>query len=228
MHPGIEPSSQTDFLSEFANLKFKIVISMDSSIRPKNTSRSKPKQSLPAKLFHWVNLISLFLMITSGLQIYNANPVFGGRGGWQFPSLFVLGGWLAGGRHWHFAAMWLFALNLLWYGLYIVITRRWKHRFVSGNDLQALQQSQNPKRKNYAWHRLAYTAIVPVLLLAILSGIGMYKPAQAHWIVDLFGSWQALRIVHFTTVPTVIIFAVIHSFLGLKVGGSRLIESIFW
>jgi thiosulfate reductase cytochrome b subunit len=202
---------------------------MDSSVPSKTAkSRPTPTQNLPAKIFHWVNIISLFLMITSGLQIYNANPVFGGRGGWHFPPLFLLGGWLAGGRHWHFAAMWLFALNLIWYGFYIFITRRWKHRFLGSNDLKALQRSHNPKRKAYAWHRLAYTAIIPILLLAILSGFGMYKPAQFHWIVELFGSWQALRIVHFISVPTVIIFAIIHSLLGLKVGGSRLLESMFW
>jgi thiosulfate reductase cytochrome b subunit len=202
---------------------------MDSSVPSKTAKpRLTPTQNLPAKIFHWVNIISLFLMITSGLQIYNANPVFGGRGGWHFPPLFLLGGWLAGGRHWHFAAMWLFALNLIWYGFYIFITRRWKHRFLGSNDLKALQRSHNPKRKAYAWHRLAYTAIIPILLLAILSGFGMYKPAQFHWIVELFGSWQALRIVHFISVPTVIIFAIIHSLLGLKVGGSRLLESMFW
>lgn len=202
---------------------------MNSVVPPKRPqSRLRMNQAFPAKLFHWLNIISLVLMIASGLQIYNSNPVFGGRDGWLFPRRFLLGGWLAGGRHWHFAAMWLFALNLLGYGLYIFITRRWKHRFVSGNDLKALQASQNQKRKTYAWHRLAYTAIVPVLLLAIVSGLGMYKPAQWHGIVDFFGSWQALRIVHFLSVPTVLIFAVVHSLLGLKVGGSRLIRSIFF
>ena len=202
---------------------------MDSSV-PSQQPQFRPwsKQNLLAKIFHWVNIISLLLMITSGLQIYNANPVFGGRAGWQFPPIFLLGGWLAGGRHWHFAAMWLFSLNLLGYGLYIVMTRRWQHRFLGSNDLKALQKSRNPKRRAYAWHRLAYTAIIPVLLLAILSGLGMYKPAQLHWIVEFFGSWQALRIVHFTSVPILVFFAIIHSLLGLKVGGQRLIESMFW
>ncbi len=202
---------------------------MDSSLSTNTSPFRRPiHQALTAKIFHWVNLISLLIMMTSGLQIYNANPVFGGRGGLQVPPIFLLGGWLAGGRHWHFAAMWLFALNLLFYGIYIAITRRWKHRFVSGKDVKALQVSHNQKRKNYAWHRLAYTAIIPILLLAIFSGMGMYKPAQFYWIVDCFGDWQALRIVHFTTVPIVIIFAIIHSLLGLKVGGSRLQESMFW
>ena len=187
-----------------------------------------PRQAFLAKSFHWINLVSLFLMLTSGLQIYNANPVFGGRAGWHIPPIFALGGWLAGGRHWHFAAMWLFSLNLLWYGLYVLLSRRWRHRFVGTNDIKALQRSQNQKRRIYAWHRIAYTVIIPILLLAILTGIGMYKPAQFSWIVDMFGSWQALRVVHFSSVPIVVVFAIAHSWLGLKAGGSRLLESMFW
>ncbi|MFM7426912.1 MAG: cytochrome b/b6 domain-containing protein, partial [Elainella sp.] len=134
------------------------------------------RQTCFAKLFHGLNLISLVLLIGSGLQIYNANPVFGGRAGWHFPQFLLLGGWLAGGRHWHFAAIWLFSINLLVYGLYILCSRRWRHRFAATSDLQALRVSQNPKRRLYAWHRLIYTAIIPLLLLAIASGLALYKP----------------------------------------------------
>ena len=186
-----------------------------------------PSQAFLAKTFHWVNLISLILMLTSGLQIYNATPVFGGRAGWHFPDFLLLGGWLAGGRDWHFAVMWIYSLNLFWYGLYVFITRRWQHRFANTKDLKAIQASPNPKRKNYAWHRLVYTALIPVLLLAILSGLAMYKPAQLHWLAGLFGSWQTLRIIHFITVPTVILFTLAHSLLALKVGSIRLIKSMF-
>jgi len=167
------------------------------------------------------------VMITSGLQIYNANPVFGGREGWHFPSFLLLGGWLAGGRNWHFAAMWFYSLNLLWYGLYVLISSRWRKRFASSSDVKALQVSHNGKRKNYAWHRLVYTAIIPVLLLAILTGLTMYKPAQFYWLSGLFGSWQTIRIVHFSTVPIVIIFTLVHSLLALKVGSIRLVRSMF-
>lgn len=185
-----------------------------------------PKQAALAKIFHWVNLISLLVMLTSGLQIYNANPVFGGRAGWHIPNLFVLGGWLGGGRDWHFAAMWFYSLNLLWYGIYIFVTRRWQKRFVNANDIKALK-SQNPKRKNYTWHRLAYTVIIPVLLLAVLSGLAMYRPAQFHGLAALFGNWQTLRTVHFITVPIVIAFTIAHSLLALKVGSIRLVKSMF-
>lgn len=190
--------------------------------------RKLPTQAIGAKLFHTLNIISLFLMVTSGLQIYNANPVFGGRDGLHIPPIFTLGGWLAGGRHWHFAAMWLFSLNLFWYGLYILITRRWRHRFVGANDIKALQKSRKPKRLAYALHRIVYTSIIPILLLALCTGIGMYKPAQFPMIVAMFGGWQGLRIVHFASVPILFIFVVVHSWLGREAGGEELTASMFW
>lgn len=190
--------------------------------------KPRPSQAFWAKLFHWVNLVSLTIMLMSGLQIYNANPVFGGRAGWHIPPFFLLGGWLAGGRHWHFAAMWIFSLNLIGYGIYILISQRWKHRFVGSNDVKALQQSKNAKRRMYAWHRIVYTSIIPILLLSLFTGLGMYKPAQFYWIVDCFGSWFALRVVHFATVPLVLLFAITHSLLALKAGNERLINSMFW
>lgn len=202
-------------------------MSSSEPIRRAKKSPATPKQAFLAKTFHWINIISLLLMMTSGLQIYNANPVFGGRAGWRFPDFLVLGGWLAGGRHWHFAVMWLFSINLLIYGLYIMITRRWKRRFASSSDVQVIQTGQNPKRQAYAWHRLVYTAIIPILLLAIATGLAMYKPAQLHWISGLFGNWQTLRTVHFITVPIVVLFSFVHSLMALKVGQFRLIKSIF-
>ncbi|PZV18404.1 MAG: thiosulfate reductase cytochrome B subunit (membrane anchoring protein) [Leptolyngbya sp.] len=198
--------------------------------KPQDFKEKPPRslQALPAKVFHWVNIISLMVMLMSGLQIYNANPVFGGRDGWHIPPFFLLGGWLAGGRHWHFAAMWVFSLNLLWYGGYVLVTQRWQHRFVGKNDLKALQIGKNPKRKIYAWHRIVYTSIIPILLLALFTGLGMYKPAQFPWIVECFGDWFALRVVHFASVPLVIGFAIAHSFLALKAGGERLVNSMLW
>jgi thiosulfate reductase cytochrome b subunit len=197
------------------------------SKKPKAAPKT-PKQDVLAKTFHWVNIISLILMICSGLQIYNANPVFGSRDGWRFPNFALLGGWLAGGRDWHFAFMWVYSLNLLAYGIYIFVTRRWQNRFASGGDLKAIRASQNVKRQNYAWHRLVYTAIIPVLLLAIASGLAMYKPAQLAWLSGLFGHWQTLRTIHFVTVPIVVGFTFLHSLLSLRVGTIRLVKSMFF
>jgi thiosulfate reductase cytochrome b subunit len=186
-----------------------------------------PHQHLIIKIFHGLIIVSLLLMSGSGLQIYNATPVFGGKDGWNFPEFLTLGGWLAGGRDWHFAVMWIFSFNLLIYGIYILLTRRWQRRFVAGSDLQALKVGQNPKRKAYAWHRLIYTGIIPVLLLAIASGLAMYKPVQLAWLSGLFINWQTLRTVHFMTVLIATLFVVVHVLMGLKVGGMRILRSMF-
>jgi thiosulfate reductase cytochrome b subunit len=186
-----------------------------------------PHQQLVIKIFHVTIIVSLILMISSGLEIYNATPVFGGKSGWDFPSFLTLGGWLAGGRDWHFATMWIFSFNLLIYGIYIFLTKRWQRRFVSSSDLQALKVGQNPKRKAYAWHRVLYTGIIPVLLLAIASGLAMYKPVQLAWLANLFGNWQTLRTVHFMTVPITLLFLCAHVLMGLKVGGMRILRSMF-
>lgn len=186
-----------------------------------------PKQAAFVKLTHGLTMISLVFMISSGLRIYNADPVFGGRGGWLFPKMLLLGGGLSDARSWHFATMWFFSVNLLIYGLYIFITKRWKKRFVSSADIKALQVSQNAKRKTYAWHRVVYSGIIPILILAIVSGVAMYKPAQFDWLSGLFVNWQTLRTVHFVTVPIVLVFTIVHAMLGMKVGTLKLIRSMF-
>jgi thiosulfate reductase cytochrome b subunit len=180
------------------------------------------RQPSIVRIFHWVNIISLFGMIASGLQIYNANPVFGGREGLHIPWLFTLGGWLAGGRNWHFALMWVYGLNLFAYGLYIFWTKRWRDRFVGSNDVRALQASRNPKRRQYAWHRVVYSSIIPVLILAIATGLSMYQPVQFYWLSRYFGDWQTLRTVHFMTVPLVLLFTLVHSTLALGIGEGKI------
>ncbi|MCY7337425.1 MAG: cytochrome b/b6 domain-containing protein [Chamaesiphon sp.] len=195
----------------------------------KQPRKSPPVPSQPnfVKILHCLIIISLFIMIGSGLQIYNATPVFGGKSGWSFPQWVTLGGWLAGGRSWHFTTMWVFALTLLIYGIYILLTQRWKRKFFSEQDLKALQVGKNPKRRIYSWHRLIYTGIIPVLILAIFSGLAMYKPAQFHWLSGLFINWQTLRTIHFLTVPISLLFVLVHTIMGIRAGGLRLTRSMF-
>jgi thiosulfate reductase cytochrome b subunit len=69
---------------------------------------------LIVRITHWINVLAVLLMITSGWAIYNASPLFG----FEFPYAITLGGWLAGALLWHFAGMWLFALNGLLYLAY--------------------------------------------------------------------------------------------------------------
>src|SRR5262245_43186202 len=59
------------------------------------------------RVTHWINAVAMVVMIGSGWEIYNASPLFG----FSFPKSITLGGWLAGALLWHFAAMWVLAIN---------------------------------------------------------------------------------------------------------------------
>src|SRR5215203_4524186 len=59
------------------------------------------------RITHWINALAMLVMIGSGWEIYNASPLFG----FTFPGSITLGGWLAGALLWHFAAMWVLAIN---------------------------------------------------------------------------------------------------------------------
>src|ERR1700730_6662175 len=63
------------------------------------------------RVTHWINALAIIVMIGSGWQIYNASPIFN----FEFPEAITIGGWLAGGIMWHFAAMWLLVANGLVY-----------------------------------------------------------------------------------------------------------------
>ena len=95
----------------------------DPSIRPGRITqpmvvfKGRREQPLPIRIVHWCNALFLILMAGSGLQIFMAYPSLGPRGaqyawypfqGTPTPAWTRIGGWLAGGRHWHFAIAWFF------------------------------------------------------------------------------------------------------------------------
>jgi thiosulfate reductase cytochrome b subunit len=167
----------------------------------------------------------LLVMAGSGLQIYNANPVFGGRGGTTFPDLFTLGGWLAGGRDWHFGFMGLYAINL---GIWIALLWSWRRqRLAQPGDVSTLGHSQSVPKRRIAAHRLVYTLMLVVLSFSLITGLAMYKPASLWWLSGLFGSWQILRVCHFATVPVMLGLVIAHGFISWRIGGLRFIRTMF-
>ncbi|MEB3265170.1 MAG: cytochrome b/b6 domain-containing protein [Cyanobacteriota bacterium] len=185
---------------------------------------SHPRHPLWTRLLHLFNMLVLLLMAASGCQIYNANPVLGGRQGATIPAALTLGGWLAGGRYWHFGLMGLFALVLgSWLLLLLSLRRR---RLALAGDLQTLGASGNAGRRRLAGHRLIYSLMLALLALALLTGLAMFKPASLWWLSGLFGSWQTLRLWHFATVPAMALLVLAHGLMAWRVGGWRLLRTM--
>src|SRR5215204_7123109 len=78
------------------------------------------------RITHWINALAILVMIGSGWEIYNASPLFG----FTFPGSITLGGWLAGALLWHFAAMWLLAINGLVYLVLGIATGRFRRKLL--------------------------------------------------------------------------------------------------
>jgi len=185
---------------------------------------------------HWATFILLIGMVASGLQIYVAYAKFGERGGpyyinpfqdVEFPGFVRLGGWLAGALNWHFALMWgLFAVGLL-YLCYVVASGEWRSLLFRGRDVRGaiamqqyylrLRKDHPPQGKHNPLQKLAYTFIVLLGVLSVLTGFAIYKPLQFSWLTALFGGFQAARYWHFWTVWIFVGFTIAHVVLVFAV-----------
>jgi thiosulfate reductase cytochrome b subunit len=181
------------------------------------------------RVTHWITVIVLAGLVTSGLQIYEAYARFGNRGGRLLPDPFAgtsfpawsrLGGWLAGALNWHFALMWPLVGAGLVYTAYLAASGEWRALFFRPRDVPAaigmmgyylrLRRSHPPQGKHNALQKLAYTSIVVLGVLAVLTGLSIYKPLQFAWLTALFGGFQAARYWHFWIVWIFVAFTIVH------------------
>lgn len=104
--------------------------------------RAVYRHPLPVRVWHWVNVLCVIVLIPSGLQILNAHPaLYWGKASsfahpWiafgsaddepAFPSWITLPSWqdLAGGRSWHLFFAWIFVASGLAYVIYALASRR--------------------------------------------------------------------------------------------------------
>ncbi|MEJ2327456.1 MAG: cytochrome b/b6 domain-containing protein [Chromatiaceae bacterium] len=140
--------------------------------------------------------------LTSGWRIYNASPLFHFR----FADQLTLGGWLAGAIQWHFAAMWLLAVNGLLYLSLNVLSGRLRRKFLPVTpgafyrDLNAALRGRlshaDPSRYNGV-QRAAYLFAMLDILLLVLSGLVLWKSVQFPLLRELLGGYDTARYVHF-------------------------------
>src|ERR1700748_3160550 len=91
----------------------------------KDATASKGVQPAWVRVMHWINAVAIILMIMSGLQVYNASPLFTKL---TFSHSITLGGWLCGALLCHVAAMWLLMINGLAYLVTGFATGRFKKK----------------------------------------------------------------------------------------------------
>jgi thiosulfate reductase cytochrome b subunit len=174
------------------------------------------------RVTHWINAVAMLVMIGSGWEIYNAAPLFP----FMFPGSITLGGWLAGALLWHFAAMWVLAINGLIYLTLGLITGRFRRKLLPIKpseviaDLKAaltFKLAHDDLTVYNSVQRLLYLGVILAGIVIVLSGLAIWKPVQLQELTALFGGYEAARYVHFFAMAAIVAFLVVHILLALIV-----------
>lgn len=176
---------------------------------------------LVVRLTHWVNAIALGCMVASGWQIYNASPLLP----FTFPAWATLGGWLGGGIAWHLAAMWVLVGNALVYFAYGLFGHHFRRTLLpitpAGvvRDLRRAVSFSLPHELGVynAVQRLLYLVSLLLGVLAVLSGLALWKPVQLQVLDDLVGGYPVVRWIHFGAMAGLVAFFVVHIALVILV-----------
>jgi thiosulfate reductase cytochrome b subunit len=186
-------------------------------------TKSKVVQPAWVRIMHWINAVAIILMIMSGLQIYNASPLFTQL---TFSHSITLGGWLGGALLWHFAAMWLLMINGLAYLITGFATGRFKKKLlpisirgIVSDAIGALtfKLSHDDLSKYNQVQKLLYAGIIVIGILIVLSGLSIWKPVQFQYLTALFGGYDVARYVHFVCMASIVAFLAIHVLLAVLV-----------
>jgi thiosulfate reductase cytochrome b subunit len=174
------------------------------------------------RITHWINAVALAVMITSGWRVYNASPLFR----FEFPQAISLGDGLADALLWHFAAMWLFVVNGLVYVTLGLATGRFRRKLLpvrAGDVVRDIGAALTGKLSHddlsvyNAVQRLLYIGVLLAGLLAVVSGLSIWKPVQVQELTAVFGGYDAARYVHFFAMAAIAAFLVIHVALAIVV-----------
>jgi len=174
------------------------------------------------RIAHWINALAMLVMIGSGWEIYNASPLFP----FTFPGAITLGGWLAGALLWHFAAMWVLAINGLVYLTLGLATGRFRRKLLpirpgeviaDARAALTFKLSHDDISVYNSVQRLLYLGVILAGIVVVLSGLSIWKPVQLQELTALFGGYDVARYVHFFAMAVIVGFLLIHVLLALIV-----------
>jgi Ni/Fe-hydrogenase b-type cytochrome subunit len=206
------------------------------------------RHRLATRIWHWVNAITIFVMIGSGLTILNAHPhLYWGRYGANFDQpwlntphwpawLTIPSGYnLALARRWHLTFALVLGFGLLAFMIASLLNRHFQR------DLRVRAKEVAPKHLiddaiahvHFDFHnhddpaayntlqKLSYVATIFVFIpLMIFTGLAMSPAMDAAWpwLLDMFGGRQSARSIHFIAAALLVGFIVVHLTLAILAG----------
>ena len=193
------------------------------------TKRAKARHHPVVRITHWVSALALVIMAGSGLRIFNASPAFARKGeqvwfwpweGTPVPDYLTFGAWLGGARHWHFAMMWLLVANGLVYIGFLFLHGEWRAlRPVRGDVRDAVEMAkfylclrpEHPHQgKHNALQKTTYVVMILCGIMAVATGIAIWKPVTLGWLTGLMGGYAMARWWHFLAMLMLALLTLAH------------------
>ena len=178
---------------------------------------------VPVRIMHWTNAVAMIVMITSGWGIYDDDVIIKG---FSFSSHVRLGSWAAESLLWHFAGMWLLALNGAAYLIYGFATGRFRRRLLPiriGEIIQTVRETlhfhvaHDDLTVYNAVQKMLYIVVILAGVSQVVTGVAIWKPVQFSGLISLLGGFQSARIIHFLGMSVIVGFLVVHVALSLLV-----------
>jgi thiosulfate reductase cytochrome b subunit len=189
---------------------------------------------------HWVNAVSLFIMVGSGMQIFRAFPSFGAKipqhDLLNWPKAFAIGGWLGGALQWHLTFMWIYMGSGALYLGYQILSGNYKQVLFVRRDIAGLRPMirhyfffgpKPPAKEAYnALQKQAYTTALVLGILSVLTGFAVWKPIQFSWLAWMMGGFHWARLAHFLVMWAMLGFVFGHLVMVVLHGWNNFISML--
>jgi thiosulfate reductase cytochrome b subunit len=213
------------------------------------------RHALATRLWHWVNAVSVFILLGSGLGISNAHPrLYWGRYGANFDHAWAqlprFPAWitipanynLAISRRWHLFFALVFAFGLLAFMVASLLKRHFARLKLSAKDVSARHLAEDVRDHwNFRFHdaddpgaynslqKWSYILVIFVALpVMIFTGLALSPGMDAAWplLLDIFGGRQSARSIHFIAASLIGGFIVVHLVLVILAGAWNEVRSM--
>jgi len=192
------------------------------------------------RVCHWLNTVSLFVMAASGLQIFRAFPSFGAKIPQKdlldWPKAFAIGGWLAGALQWHLTFAWIYIATGLVYVGYQIFSGNYKQVLFMRRDVPGVWPTvrhyfffgpKPPQNESYnPLQKQAYTTVIVLGVLSVLTGVVIWKPVQFSWLAWLMGGFHWARVWHFVILCAIVAFVFVHIVMVVLHGWSNFLSML--
>jgi len=189
---------------------------------------------LVVRLCHWVNVVSLFVMVGSGLQIFRAFPSFGAKIPQKdlldWPKSLALGGWLGGALQWHLTFMWIYIATGFGctsatsssaettsrsssYEVTSLVYGRWCATISSSAT------NRKPRKPTPAAEACIHLRDWAGRAL-VLTGVAIWKPVQFSWLAWMMGGFHLARLWHFLIMWAMLAFVFGHLVMVVLMAGT--------